>query len=135
MYPSWPRDGELVGDGGALAGEAMAAGAGRGLGVGGVDVLGAGGENLLYLAVEGGVGCLQRGDAVGGGQKVLFRYGELAGGDGACALAIGVGLGLDVEGLGALGVVAVDGDGLDAQTPCLHVGLGDVVDGAVLRAG
>ena len=49
------------------------------------------------------------------------------------SLLVGVGLGGDVEGLGALGVVAVDGYGLEALTPGLEVGLGDVVDGAVLR--
>ena len=45
-------------------------------------------------------------------------------------LAVGGG---DVEGLRALGVVAVDGYGLDSATPALEVGSGDVVDGAVLR--
>jgi hypothetical protein len=37
-----------------------------------------------------------------------------------------------VEGLGALGAVAVDGYGLEALAPGLDVGLGDVVDGAVV---
>ena len=38
----------------------------------------------------------------------------------------------DVEGLGALGAVAVDGDGLEALAPGFDVGLGDVVGGAVV---
>ena len=63
----------------------------------------------------------------GGGYGVSDGFGGAL-----SALLVGVGLGGDVEGLGALGVVAVDGDGLEALTPALHVGLGDVVDGAVL---
>ena len=38
----------------------------------------------------------------------------------------------DVEGLGALGAVAVDGDGLEAEAPGFGVGVGDVVGGAVV---
>ena len=38
----------------------------------------------------------------------------------------------DVEGLGALAAVAVDGYRLDALSPGLHVGFCDVVDGAVV---
>ncbi len=41
----------------------------------------------------------------------------------------------DVERLRALGSVAVDGDGLEAQTPGLGVGLGDVFDGRSRAAG
>ena len=48
------------------------------------------------------------------------------------SLLVVVGLGGDVEGLGSLGAVAVDGDGLDAEAPGLHVGVGDVLDGAVV---
>ena len=47
-------------------------------------------------------------------------------------LAIGFGLGGDVEWLGSLGVVAVDGYGLDALPPAFEVGFRDVFDGAVL---
>ena len=38
----------------------------------------------------------------------------------------------DVEGLGALAAVAVDGYGLEAETPGFGVGVGDVLDGAVV---
>ena len=51
------------------------------------------------------------------------------------ALLVVVGLRGDVERLGALGAVAVDGDGLEALAPALHVGLGDVVDGSSRAAG
>ena len=47
--------------------------------------------------------------------------------DGLLLLAVG-----DVEGLRALRSVAIDGDGLEAETPGFEVGLGDVVDGAVV---
>ena len=40
----------------------------------------------------------------------------------------------DVEGLGAFGAVAIDGDGFEAQAPGLDIGLGDVLDGGS-RAG
>ncbi len=70
-----------------------------------------------------GYGCL-------GGDDGFFDL-DRTGGDGAyglllLGLAVGGG---DVEGLRALGVVAVDGYGLEALTPGLDVGLGDVVDG------
>ena len=127
-------DGELVGDGGALAGEAMTAGARRGLGVGCVDVLRAGGEDLVELAGQRCIRGLQRSDAIGGGGATLFRFGEFIGGDGAGPLLV-VGLRHNVERLRSLGVVAVDGHRLDALAPRLHVGLGDLFDRAVLRAG
>ncbi len=50
----------------------------------------------------------------------------------AGSLLVGVGLRGDVEGLGALGAVAVDGYGLEAETPGFDVGVGDVLDGAVV---
>ena len=65
-------DGELVRDRGPFSGQAMAAGARRGLGVGFIDVLRAGGQDLVQLAGERGVGCLQRIDALGGGE-ISFR--------------------------------------------------------------
>jgi hypothetical protein len=67
------------------------------------------------------------------------RAGATAGGVGglgfgvdAGSLLVGVGLGGDVEGLGALGAVAVDGYGLEAEAPGFGVGVGDVLDGAVV---
>ncbi len=123
---------ELVGDAGALGGQAVTDGAGRSLGVDGVGVLAGGlgdGEDLGF----------ERGDAdvcgcPGGGDGLLDLNGTGSdGGDGVLlllGLAVGGG---DVERLGALGVVAVDGDGLEALAPGLDVGLGDVFDGGVLR--
>ena len=39
---------------------------------------------------------------------------------------------LGVERLGALGAVAIDGDAFEAHLPGLHVGVADVLDGAVV---
>ena len=125
-------DAELVGDGGALGGEAVTDGARWGLGVGGVGVDESGFGDLAELGFEGGDAELRGGFGSSDGFFDLDGAGS-GGGDGLGALLVGVGLGADVEGLGALGVVAVDGDGLDAALPAFEVGLGDVFDGAVLR--
>ena len=45
---------------------------------------------------------------------------------------LALGVHADVQRLGALGAVAVDGHGLDALTPALGVGLGDVLDGGLV---
>src|SRR5207245_5807143 len=55
------------------------------------------------------------------------QYGSWRYGSGGLGLVIG-----DVEGLGAFGSVAVDGDGFDALTPGFEVGVGDVFDGGVV---
>ncbi len=87
--------------------------------------------------VRGGGGLPWPRRAAGGRRARLLRLASLASAatafGGASALLVGVGLRGDVEGLGALGVVAVDGYGLEALAPGLDVGFGDVVDGAVLR--
>ena len=98
-------------------------------------------DDGLELELEGGdaVSAGLRGLRGGlGGDDGLFDL-DGAGGHGSNrshglgSLLVGVGLRVDVERLRALGVVAVDGDSLEALTPALHVGLGDVIDGAVLR--
>ena len=158
-----PAEAELVRDGGALGGEAVANGAGGLLGVVGVGVeerllevlgelglegvdLGLGGLEMLSGGLEdgqvigggdaGGGGEGGRGFALGGDGFVDFGLGGFGSGDGYGFFVVGillfVGIGGHVEGLGALGVVAVDGDGLDALAPGFGVGLGDVFDGAIL---
>src|SRR6185437_6804924 len=151
-------NGEFVGDGGTLGGQAVADGDGRGLGVECVVALGNRAAEGFELRGERGVGLLELGGAGGGGGELFAEAGGVGGGLGiggdergdclggprcrSLHTAFGSGrndtvffVGLfshgDVEGLGALGAVAVDGDGLEAEAPGFGVGLGDVVCGAV----
>ena len=146
---------ELVRDGGALGGEAVTDGARRLLGGGGLGVLGDGVDELgelLFERDDAGVGGLEGGRGLlvdhdffrrWRGSVLFFGsndFGDLHGAGGCGwdvstylgSLLVVVGLGGDVEGLSSLGAVAVDGYGLDAETPGFHVGVGDVLDGAVV---
>ena len=119
---------------GALGRQTVTDGAGWGLRVDRVGVLHGGFGDGLELGLERGDARLLGSGGCLGGDDGLFDL-DGAGGYGAygflfLGLAVGGG---DVEGLRALGVVAVDGDGLEALTPALDVGLGDVIDGRVLR--
>ena len=88
-----------------------------------VETLWGGGFEGLQVGIGGAGVALRRGgeDAVGGGGE--YRVASVA------RLLVCVG---DVERLGALGSVAVDGDGFEAETPGFDVGLGDVVDGGIV---
>ncbi len=142
-------DGELVGDRGALAGQAVADGARRRLGVERIGILRGSFVDRAHLRFERrdlllrnrGSRCSGR-----GGQRLRglrrdtrgYGRGGLGGGNWRRGhsfrpLRVRVRLRAHVQRLRALGVVAVDGNRLDAQAPRFQVGLRDVVDGAVLR--
>ena len=107
--------------------QTVADGAGWGLGVERVGVLGGGGDELGELGLGRGelrlgrgelllerhFGLRERGDLLGVGGGVGVDAGALLGYN-LRTLLIVIGLGGDVEGLGPLGAVAVDGYGLEA---------------------
>ena len=132
---------ELGLDGGEAGGDAVA-GVGEDCDVvlGGLGLRASLGEGLLGERLVGGVG-LGELDVAGRDGGVVGVGGGGAGGLGDGGLdAPGVGVfvgflvlvGGDVEGLGALGAVTVDGDGLEAEAPGLGVGVGDLLHGAVV---